>query len=372
MDSGQIAQFESVLDGRSHAEPDDQGCCDRGAKEVINTLLSGPSPAARSERSAATPATGRATASARSKPFGTSASAPTSDRDAPGSNAPRGQGHHLGAHQWTGSLRPGPPRPAPARPRDRRTGRAYRLLPLAVRLLRASGYARVADRDPPAGLLGARLEFRGQGVGALGDASAQGEEDLGEPAPGVPSAAPPLRCSGPGVRSGYRLPGLGDILRLFHGGERRLPRPSFGAKRGAPGLSSRPLLPGIGTLSGRPFHGKPSLRTHHRRHAGTAEGASRVGGGHPDGDGPGPGSRGRARPVRRSRTSWLARDDARPGDARRLPWSARPGPRRAGAAPGRPGDAYPEDQDCLLTLSVLMAEPCAYAAVHDAVQYTEG
>ncbi len=45
---------------------------------VTRTLLSGPSPAARNERSAATPATGRATACARSKLFGTSASAATS------------------------------------------------------------------------------------------------------------------------------------------------------------------------------------------------------------------------------------------------------------------------------------------------------
>ncbi|MFF4427145.1 DUF5133 domain-containing protein [Streptomyces sp. NPDC001549] len=29
-------------------------------------------------------------------------------------------------------------------------------------------------------------------------------------------------------------------------------------------------------------------------------------------------------------------------------------------------------EDCLFTLGVLMAEPCAYAAVHDAVQYAEG
>ncbi|MET9637849.1 DUF5133 domain-containing protein [Streptomyces virginiae] len=29
-------------------------------------------------------------------------------------------------------------------------------------------------------------------------------------------------------------------------------------------------------------------------------------------------------------------------------------------------------EDCLFTLGVLMAEPCAYAAVRDAVQYTEG
>ncbi|MCL6736013.1 hypothetical protein PWE32_32220 [Streptomyces neyagawaensis] len=45
---------------------------------MINTLVPGPSPPVRSERSAKTPATGRATAFAWSKLLGTSASAPVS------------------------------------------------------------------------------------------------------------------------------------------------------------------------------------------------------------------------------------------------------------------------------------------------------
>lgn len=140
-----------------------------------------------------------------------------------------------------------------------------------------------------------------------------------------------------------------------------------------------------------------------------------MGCGHADGDDPGHGPRGRAHPLRRSRGGRPARN--RPGrrGIRRLPRQTRPGPPeralrqavhtartpdpvpssasgpyllplrddaekalglffetrlRLTAAPADP-EARRALEDSLFTLCVLMGQPCAPEALHEAVQYTE-